>query len=422
MSSTPDGPLSRERLIGSLLGACRPCGEWKVGMELEKMGRHVETGRPLPYDGNGPTVLAALQHLLELRPGEPILEAGMLIGIRASWGTITLEPGGQVEWSSMPRPCLADLERDLNDHVTALSRAGSALGIEWLDVAVDPQHSMKQVIWMPKQRYAIMREYFRTKGKLAHRMMTQSASIQCAYDFCDEDDWKRKFRAAALLAPLVTALFANSTHLDGRDTGYRSYRHMIWRETDDDRCGLPAIVFDDGFDPERWCDWVLDVPLLFRRDGEGLAPPDGRSFRQLLDGPEGPELDLDDWATHCSSVFTEVRCFGYMEVRSADLQPDDRAFAVPTFLTAMLYSPEALDEILEDGAGMDHAGWNEDIASASRLGLDGAVRGRGLREIAARRLGTAVRVLERGLPCGGGGGGVRHLERLASRLGVDASV
>ena len=109
-------------------------------------------------------------------------------------------------------------------------------------------------------------------------------------------------------------------------------------------------------------------------------------------------------------------------MRSADLQPDDRAFAVPTFLTAMLYSPEALDEILEDGAGMDHAGWNEDIASASRLGLDGTVRGRGLREIAARRLGTAVRVLERGLPCGGGGGGVRHLERLASRLGVDASV
>ena len=35
---------------------------------------------------------------------------------------------------------------------------------------------------------------------------------------------------------------------------------------------------------------------------------------------------------------------------------------------------------------------------------------------------TKEQAVRRGLPCGGGGGGVRHLERLASRVGLDAGV
>jgi glutamate--cysteine ligase len=269
--------------------------------------------------------------------------------------------------------------------------------------------------WMPKSRYRIMREYFRRKGRLAHRMMTQSASIQAAFDYADAADWTRRFRAAAMLAPVATALFANSSRIDGGDSGYLSYRHAIWRETDDDRCGLPRAVFEDGFGLDRWVEWLLDVPLLFRRGGEGLVAPDGSTFRQLLEGPAGPSLTMQDWATHCSSVFTEVRSYTYMEVRTADLLPDREAFAAPVFWTAMLYDDEATEAALALGEGLDHAGWSRAMESAARLGLDGEYERRGLREIAAGVLAVAVRALERGLPCAGPGGAVYHLERLASR-------
>jgi len=210
--------------------------------------------------------------------------------------------------------------------------------------------------------------------------------------------------------------------MDGADTGYRSYRHPIWRETDNDRCLLPPVVFKDGFAMERWVDWLLDVPLLFRRDGDGLLPPDGRSFRQLLEGPRGSDLDLDDWATHCSSIFTEVRSYTYMEVRSADLQPDDRAFAVPTFWTGTLYDDDALDAALDAGDGLDHAGWLEAMDSAARLGLDGEQGRFGLRDLAARSLAAAVRAIQCGIPCAGDGAAVRHLERLAAHHGLNVRV
>jgi glutamate--cysteine ligase len=419
MNSLPAGRLSRDHLLGYILEGAVPRASWRVGMELEQMGRRTSDGGPLAYDGEGPTVRQVLDLIRMRRGGEPMLESDRIIGVRAPWGTITLEPGGQVEWSSVPHRNLAALEQAQDEHLCVMREAASALGVKWLEVAVEPVHGLADMPWMPKARYGIMREYFRTKGRLAHRMMTQTASIQCAFDFADAEDWTRKFRAAAILAPVATALFANSSHIDGRDTGYRCYRHEIWRQTDDDRCGLPAVVFSDGFDLERWVDWMLDVPLLFRRrDGE-LVPADGSTFRQVLEGPDGPNLDMDDWATHCSSIFTEVRSFGYMEVRSADLQPDGCALAVPTFWTGMLYDDDALGAVLDDGAGIEHAAWLEAMDSAARRGLDGVYGGRSLREIAVRLLATAARAFERGIPCSGDGAPVRHLESLSSRLALD---
>jgi len=420
--SSKGNRLSRDRLVEYFLEGAVSRPAWKIGMELEKMGRIVGSGRPIPYDGDGPTVRDVLEFILERRGGEPIMEAGRIIGISAPWGTITLEPGGQVEWSSSPRRCLVEVEADLDKHLATLRDAGSALGVEWLEVALEPELALSEMPWMPKARYGIMRDYLRSKGRMAHRMMTQSASIQCAFDYADGADWTRKFRAAANLSPVATAMFANSARMDGSDTGYRSYRHPIWRETDDDRCLLPPIVFEDNFAMERWVDWLLDVPLLFRRDGDGLLPPDGRSFRQLLEGPGGSDLQLDDWATHCSSIFTEVRSYTYMEVRSADLQPDDRAFAVPTCWTGTLYDDDALDAALEAGDGLDHTGWLEAMDSAARLGLDGKQGRFGLRDLAARSLAAAVRAIHCGIPCAGDGAAVRHLERLAAHLGLNVRV
>jgi glutamate--cysteine ligase len=422
MPPAPHRRLSRDLLVGYFLGGVEPRREWKVGMELEKMGRRADDGRPMRYDGAGPTVRKVLELYLDRRGGEPIREGERLIGIDAPWGTITLEPAGQLEWSSWPQHSLARLEEALEDHLAILREAAATLGLVWLDVAVEPEHAVTDMPWMPKSRYAIMRDYFRKKGRLAHRMMTQTAAIQCAFDYANPTDWKRKFRAAANLAPVATAMFANSSRVDGRDSGYRSYRHAIWRQTDDDRCGLPWIVFEEGFGIERWVDWLLDVPLLFRRRGDGLVPPDGSTFRQLLEGPEGPSLEMEDWASHCSGIFTEVRSYTYLEVRSADLQPDDGAFAVPVFWAASLYDDDAVDAALDLGRDLDHPGWRRAMDSAARRGLEGEIGSRSLREVAARSLGHAAGAMRRGIPCGDDGRAVRHLERLASRLGLDLDV
>jgi CTP:molybdopterin cytidylyltransferase MocA len=198
---------------------------------------------------------------------------------------------------------------------------------------------------MPKARYGIMRDILGKRGALAHRMMTQTASIQCAFDFASDEDWTRKFRASALLAPAAVALFANSSRVDGKDSGTRR---------------TAADLAGDRSRPVRPPRDRLRPGVLDRRVGRvgvrradavpaarhRLAPVGGPPFRALLDRAGCDAVTMEDWELHLSSIFTEVRSYTYVEVRSADLTPDDRILAVPALWTGILYDDDALDRAL----------------------------------------------------------------------------
>jgi glutamate--cysteine ligase len=414
--------LSRETLLEYFLHGAVERSDWRVGMELEKLGRARSDGSAIPYDGRGPSVRKVLELIHDRRQGVPVYEADSLIGLDGPWGTISLEPGGQVEWSSRPMATLAELERSLQEHLEVMREASRRLELDWLDTAVDPDQPVEAMPWMPKARYKIMRRFLGERGRLAHRMMTQTASIQCAFDYADPQDWKRKFKAAVVLSPVATALFANSPRIDGKPTGYRSYRQRIWRETDPERCGLPDVVFEPRFDIEAWLDWVLAVPCIFRHRARGLVPAGAVPFRSLLELGGCDSVHPEDWELHASTIFTDVRSYTYIEVRNSDLQPDDQAFAVPCFWTGILYHDDSLAAAADLAACFDEATvWNEAMEIAARDGLEGKVRGRSLCDLAQGAIAIAASGLGNGAACvGDAAAPLRHLERLAARHGLKA--
>lgn len=412
--------LTRGRLVRYFESAFTPREDRLLGMELEYMGVDRSGGRRIPYDSAVASVRSCLETYRQLREGDPIYEGENLIGVDGPWGTLSLEPGGQVEWSSRPRASLTALEDDMTAHRGVMEDVGAKLGIRWLEEAVDPVNPLAEAPWMPKARYKILSRYLGEHGRLAHRMMTQTASIQCAFDYEDADDWKRKFRAATLVSPVAVALFANSSRADGRDTGFRSYRQAIWRETDPERCGLPDIAFEPGFDIEAWLDWVLDTPAIFIHRARGLVPAGGRTFRQLLERAGCSAVGMADWELHLSAIFTEVRSYSYLEVRCADLQPPSTIMAVPALWAGLLYDDDSLGEALELCAGHGGAAaWREAMDSAARLGIEGTAGGRALRDLAERIVALAVRGFRTGAPwVGDPERAVRPLATLVDRLGL----
>lgn len=422
MALSDPGRLCRETLLGYFLNAAVPRERWRVGMELEKMGRRRSDGWPIDYAAGSPSVRDVLRFIRQRRAGDPIYEANNVVGLNADWGTITLEPGGQVEWSSRPQDSLAELGRSLDQHLAVMRQSGEALQIDWLELGVDPRLPLEAMPWMPKARYNIMRPFLAARGRLAQRMMTQTASIQCAFDYADPGDWARKFRAAALLAPVATALFANSAEVDGAYSGFQSYRQAIWRETDPDRCGLPPVVFEEGFGLDAWLDYVLSVPTIFRHRSSGRVPSGGVPFERLLDEEDCDTLKQQDWETHISTIFTDVRSYTYIEVRSADLQPDRLAFAVPTFWTGILYDDRALDRALELGAAIDDfERWTAAMESAAREGMVGRAGGREIADLAAEALAISIEGLV-GARCTTGAADALPLRRLCERHGIAVRV
>ena len=129
MSSGNTRTLDRPVLLDYFLRAATPPEQWQVGMELEKLGRDAATGRPLPYEGADASVLGVIEFIRAERGGDPIHEADKTIGIDAPWGTISLEPGGQVEWSSRPATSLGELDDALESHLRLMRRIEPELGV-----------------------------------------------------------------------------------------------------------------------------------------------------------------------------------------------------------------------------------------------------------------------------------------------------
>jgi glutamate--cysteine ligase len=143
---------------------------------------------------------------------------------------------------------------------------------------------------------------------------------------------------------IVTALFASSPIVEGRDTGHASFRARVWLETDPDRCGLLPFAFDRGGIYGRYVEWALDVPLLFLYDG-AYRESGGVTFRRWMrEGIEGRFPTMADWELHLSTLFPEARLKTYLEVRGADSGPVAMATALPALWRGLLYHDDACAE------------------------------------------------------------------------------
>jgi glutamate--cysteine ligase len=324
----------------------KPRERWRLGVEHEKLGLRLPALQPVPYDGPG-GIEDLLRHIAQQpgAPGEPawrgIEEDGHLMGLDGP-GSVSLEPGGQLEQNGQPLTAMAQVCAEFQEHLAFLRRVSEPLGIAWLGLGCHPFHKLGELPRVPRERYRIMRQYLPTRGGLAMDMMHATASVQASFDWSDEADLVDKLRMALAVTPIASALFANSSIWEGRPSGWISRRMAIWRDTDPDRCGLLPEAFEPDFGYRRYAEWALDVPMFFLvRDG-GYRALDGMPFRRFWQhGFDGERATLADWDRHLTTIFPEVRIKRVLEVRNADAVPPSLLCAMPALWKGLLYDADA---------------------------------------------------------------------------------
>jgi glutamate--cysteine ligase len=337
MATPASRPIAHvDELVGHFLAGGKPPEAARVGMEHEKIGVLAD-GRAPGYD-----VIAQLLEATAERGWQRVEERGKIIALeRDTCGTITLEPGGQLEHSGAPWPTAVKAVADSDKHLDELLPIAASLGVTFLGIGFRPFGTLEDVPWMPKGRYRVMREYLPTRGGMAHEMMKRTATVQANLDYTDEADAMTKLRLSLGLSSLVTALFAASPIKDGRPAGFQSVRAACWLDTDPDRCGLLPFAFDEGASFRHYVEWALDIPMFFiYRDGAYL--PHHATFRQFIrDGANGHLATLADWEMHLSTLFPEVRLKRYVEVRQADASSREMVRALPPLWRGLLYDRQA---------------------------------------------------------------------------------
>jgi glutamate--cysteine ligase len=378
----------RRQLVEYLASGSKPEAEWRAGTEHEKFVFDLKTLRPVGYDG--PNGIRALLEGLTRFGWKPVVENGNPIALSLGTGSISLEPGGQFELSGAPLETMHQTCNEVHTHLAQVKEVASELGVGFLGIGFNPKWRRDDVSWMPKGRYRIMRAYMPKRGKLGLDMMLRTCTVQVNLDYGSEADMVRKFRVALALQPIATALFANSPFVEGKPTGYLSYRSHVWEDTDPDRCGMLPFVFDDGMGFERYVDYALEVPMYFvYRDGT-FIDASGQSFRDFMKGKlpalPGEVPTMSDWSDHLTTLFPEVRLKKFLEMRGADAGPWEELCALPSLWVGLLYDGSSLDaawDLVKDWTAEERAMLRREVP---RTALRTPFRGRTVREVALEML------------------------------------
>jgi glutamate--cysteine ligase len=319
-------PLARADLLADLrthaFALGRAPGPPRIGAEVELIPVSAETGAQVPIvSADGLSTLPLLRRF-GARHGwrEQPPAYGVPQWTLPDGGTVSYEPGGQIELSAAAFPTATALIRGLRATVLPLTDAARDEGIELLSVGVEPRNGLEDVdLQLPGARYVRLTNFLRAIGTGGERMMRQTAAMQVSVDFGAEP--LLAWRVLNAMAPYVAAIFAASPLYRGEPTGHRSYRARIWRELDGGRTGCFGCA-----DPvAEYLDFALAAPAILLGDGVRWRP-----FAEWnAEGCVGP----DEWRAHLTTLFPEVRPKGFAEVRSADAVAPEW-YAAPLVLLA----------------------------------------------------------------------------------------
>lgn len=287
---------------------------------------------------------------------------------------LTFEPGGQLEISTSPYPCLDEALLVFQKLKTALQKSFKNFGGNLVCVGINPWYSVDEIgLQMNKARYQAMNNYFQRIGPYGKRMMRQTCTIQLNLDFGpDEDTLIKRYMGSQMLSPIASAIFANSPVVDRKKSGSKTFRSKVWLHTDPSRTGL--IDIEKSLDSlslegiiQSYLTSVFDANVVFieRLDYVPL-PKDFRFGQWVAHGFEGVYPTLKDFETHLSLHFPDVRAKGFLELRSIDAQIDCWQSVPASFCAGVLYDPQALDQLISLMAKQDF----NYLSQACLVGLD----------------------------------------------------
>ncbi len=345
----------------------------KIGLELELFLFHRASFQRVTYDE-----YQGLAHVLNrfLPLGwEGVYEKGLLLGAKKEGSTLTLEPGGQLEFSGAPHTCLHKVFNDLTRYLSELNSITNELDICPIALGYDPVSD--HVPFIPKPRYTHMASYWRKHNPISLEMMLKTASIQVSLDYSSEEDMALKVSTVATLQPLVAALFQNSPIRKRRPSGFLGYRNHIWTQMESVRTGTPRFMRNPRFTFQDYVDYLLDAPMFFISQGDTFLDAHGKSFRSHYLADNKPSEFLHEaWVYHTSTIFPDVRVKQFIEIRGTDALPYDEIMAPAAFWTGILYEHSVLNKAAQIADSLSPNDWEHLQTVTPQSGMETLLKGK----------------------------------------------
>jgi len=265
-------------------------------------------------------------------------------------GKYTLEPGGQLEWSSKPYKDLNNLQDAIHGHHNILKDITSKNNLKMITYGVDPLYGPDEVDLIDLLKYQLMNKSMEENGTMGKWMMRCTSSIQVNFDVINAEEMEEMVFVADCLNPIASYLFANSPFKNKELTGNKNIRNIIWENTDNMRC---KNLFDHGIFSSKdlinqYINYILTVPSIFQLNrSRSISDCKQTIGKRLQDLHQAGSITKQDIDAALHQIFTNVRIKNLVEIRGADRTPEGYEIAPAAFWTGLLIEKSIRDKILQ---------------------------------------------------------------------------
>jgi glutamate--cysteine ligase len=316
--------------------------DFRVGVEMEHFVIWKDSLKTVSYYGRD-GVEEILRDLLP-KGWKGTYEGDHLLGLRKNDIAITLEPGSQLEVSIDSARDIKDLEKGYLEFLSEITPLLEKRNQVLVTLGYHPVTRIDEIRLLPKKRYDLMFNYFKTKGSHAHNMMKGTGAFQVAIDYSDEKDYHKKFRVLNALAPIFYGIFENALFFEGEPCKTHNLRAYVWMNCDNDRAGLVEGSLDVAFGYEDYARYILEKPPIFTVRNGDVIPTGDRKVKDILD----PESTKKDELDHLMTMFfPDVRTKRYIEIRMMDSIPYPLNFSAVGLVKGLFYNQDKLDKLYD---------------------------------------------------------------------------
>lgn len=313
-------------------------GVEKIGLEMEMHAYDAETLAPFGTKDSQVDLQSFLKRVAEITPQSKIKydEGTSLITdvFFKQGGNISVEPGGQLEYSSAPFEKISDLAENVINGLQIMEEAASG-ELVFLSHGTNPIAEPDHPLVLPKDRYKIMTRYFESAPHIRGiDMMRHSATVQANLDIFGDENWQDAVNLVLVLIPLTSGLFANSRYFKGKRSNYFSERQEIWKNMDPTRSGIPTDMPFAENSECAYAAWAKQANVFLV---EGLPAHEQPLYgelsfeRWLKNGYKGITPTILNWESHLATLFPHLRLRDFLEIRHIDAQPFEHTLAPVAF-------------------------------------------------------------------------------------------
>lgn len=274
-----------------------------------------EDGDAVPFLGrNGRLGLAELmEKLSEFWPQVVRNDAGQVIAAGRQLSAVSLDHGGQLVVSIVPRLTLAEVEAEYRNFLFRVEQILNPVDYKLVASGFHPSAAVDELEAVPFAPYHHMQEHM---GAGAAPLLLGAAHCRVAFQYASEEDAIRKMRIASMLGPVFAYMISNCPVYDKEGNGDTMLGLKLIRQAASGVGGVVEGLFDEGFDFTAYAAWLLK---------HDLADEHGSQVREMI-------ADVD--------LATGV------ELAQADALPVEPMMGYLALLKGVFYSPMNL-ELLE---------------------------------------------------------------------------